>query len=81
MKLPSHQRILSIACVFSLVAVGLMVWSLFDPRPIPVVVAMSVGQVVGTLSLVAFLVVVVSDLRPLIRSKPVDEGSSEPKPH
>jgi hypothetical protein len=40
-----------------------MIWSLFDPRPIPVVVAMSVGQVLGTLSLLAFVYVVVADWR------------------
>jgi hypothetical protein len=58
-----NQRILVFACSFALAAVGLMVWSLFDPRPIPVVVAMSVGQVLGTLSLLAFVYVVVADWR------------------
>lgn len=47
----------------ALAAIGLMTWSLLDPRPIPVVVAMSVGQALGTASLVAFLVVVSVDLR------------------
>jgi hypothetical protein len=40
-----------------------MTWSLFDPRPIPVIVAMSTGQVLGTLSLVAFGYAVVADWR------------------
>jgi len=39
------------------------VWSLVDPRPIPVILAMSVGQALGTLSFLAFLGVVVYDLR------------------
>jgi hypothetical protein len=56
-------RILTFACSLALAAVALMVWSLFDPRPIPVVVAMSVGQVLGTLSLLAFVYVVVADWR------------------
>jgi hypothetical protein len=56
-------QILRLACFFALAALALMVWSLLDPRPIPVVVAMSVGQVLGTLSLGAFLVVVAADLR------------------
>jgi hypothetical protein len=51
------------ACALALVALGLVVWSLLDPRPIPVIVAMSVGQVLGTLSFAAFLVVVVGDVR------------------
>jgi hypothetical protein len=56
-------RVLNAACVLALVALGLMSWSLFDPRPIPVVLAMSVGQLFGTLSLGAFLAVVVADVR------------------
>jgi hypothetical protein len=51
------------ACALALVALALMSWSLFDPRPIPVVLAMSLGQVFGTLSLGAFIAVVVADLR------------------
>jgi hypothetical protein len=57
------RRVLAVACWLALVAVGLMIWSLFDPRPIPVVVAMSVGQVLGTLSLLSFVYVVATDWR------------------
>jgi hypothetical protein len=65
-------RVLVASCGFALLAVGLMIWSLFDPRPIPVVVAMSVGQVLGTLSLAAFVYVVVADWRAqLARAKEV----------
>jgi hypothetical protein len=60
---------MTLACALALVALGLIVWSLLDPRPIPVIVAMSVGQVIGTLSFAAFVVVVVGDLRS--RYKPV----------
>ncbi len=63
MKSAKLERVLRIACVFGLASLGMMVWSLFDPRPIPVVAAMSLGQVLGTLSLGAFLVVVVADMR------------------
>jgi hypothetical protein len=54
---------LRVACVLALGALGLMVWSLFDPRPVPVIAAMSIGQVLGTLSFASFLYVVVVDLR------------------
>jgi hypothetical protein len=54
---------LRIACVVALVALGLVVWSVVDPRPIPVVMAMSLGQVLGTLSFAAYGVVVLADLR------------------
>jgi hypothetical protein len=63
MKSARYQRILQGACACSLASLALMVWSLFDPRPLQVVGAMSVGQVLGTLSLGAFLLVVVSDMR------------------
>ena len=62
-RMPKMETILRIACVFGLVSLGLMVWSIFDPRPVPVVAAMSLGQVLGTLSLGTFLVVIVADLR------------------
>jgi hypothetical protein len=65
---------MTLACALALFALGLIVWSLLDPRPIPVIVAMSVGQVLGTLSFAAFLIVVVGDVRS--RYKAVDP----PKP-
>lgn len=73
MKIPEPEQILRIACMLALVALALMVWSLFDPRPLPVVVAMSLGQVVGTLSLAAFLGVVFVDIRRAQRSRAPQE--------
>jgi hypothetical protein len=61
--LPSSDRLLRIACVLGLVALPLMVWSVFDPRVWPVLIALSVGQVLGTASFILYLVVVVRDLR------------------
>jgi hypothetical protein len=58
-----YDRALRVACVIALVALGLVVWSLLDERALPVVVAMSVGQVLGTLSLLIYLAVVLADLR------------------
>ncbi len=68
--------ILRAACWCALVALGLMTWSLFDPRPLPVIAAMSVGQVIGTASFVAFLYVVARDLRPFRKatSERMDAG-------
>ena len=63
MKRPEPTQILRLACVCALAALGMMAWSLFDPRPLPVVAAMSVGQVLGTLSFLSFLYVVAMDLR------------------
>ena len=66
------RRILFGACLSALAALGLMVWSLFDPRPIPVIAAMSVGQVLGTLSLASFVYVVLSDVRARMTRTPHD---------
>jgi len=77
-KLPPPPRMMTWACVLALFALGLIVWSILDPRPIPVVVAMSVAQVIGTLSFVAFLLVVVKDLQSRYRA--VDPKNPEPVP-
>jgi len=59
----NYDRALRAASVVGLAALGLMVWSLLDERALPIVVAMSVGQVLGTLSLLVYLAVVIADLR------------------
>jgi tellurite resistance protein TehA-like permease len=69
-------QILRAASVLALVGVALMVWSLLVPTPMPVLVAMSVGQGLGTLSLAAFLYVVVADLRRAHLERP--PAQSEP---
>jgi peptidoglycan/LPS O-acetylase OafA/YrhL len=56
-------RVLQFSCALALVALALIVWSLLDPRPIPVILAMSLAQALGTISFAAFLWIVVRDLR------------------
>ncbi len=51
------------ACVLGLIGLALMSWSLFDQGWIPIMMAMSVGQGIGTLSFALFLVIVIIDLR------------------
>jgi hypothetical protein len=63
------HRLLNAACVCALAALGLMTWQLFDPRVFPVIVAMSLGQVLGTASLVAFGYVVAADTRAQRRAR------------
>ena len=58
-----NRRILEGASVTTLVALGLMLWSEAVPKPLPVIVAMTIGQGLGTLSLVAFFWVIVSEAR------------------
>ena len=57
------RRVLGASCLCGLAALGLMTWQVFDPSVVPVIVAMSVGQVLGTASFTAYLFVVLADLR------------------
>jgi hypothetical protein len=57
------DRWLVVACVCALAALALMTWQIFDPTVWPVMVAMSLGQVLGTASMAAFGYVVVADFR------------------
>lgn len=71
------RRLLVLACGLALVALGLVVWSLLDPRPVPVMVAMSVAQGLGTLSFLLYLGVVLADLR---RARVFDPSSPGGRP-
>ena len=62
-KMPTQSTALRVASVMALVALALMMWSLVDPTPPPVLIALSVGQVIGTLSFAIFVWVVVADYR------------------
>jgi hypothetical protein len=44
-----------------------MTWQIFDPTVWPVMVAMSLGQVLGTASFAAFGLVVLADFRARLR--------------
>lgn len=59
----STLRILQISAITTLVALGFMVWSMLAPTPLPVMLAMTVGQALGTLALGGYLYVVIRDLR------------------
>lgn len=62
LRFPATDKLLRIACVMALIALPLMVWSLFDPTVWPVLVALSLGQALGTLSFLFFLIAVARDL-------------------
>jgi hypothetical protein len=63
------ERRLRIACLLALVALGLIVFSMLVPKPLPVIVAMSVAQGIGTLSLLIFLHIVSKDVWRVMTSK------------
>lgn len=64
------DRWLVIACACNLCALALMTWQVLDPSVWPVMVAMSLGQVLGTASFAVFGFVVVADFR----ARPRAEG-------
>jgi hypothetical protein len=55
------------ACCLALAALALIIWSLVQPAPLAVIGAMTVGQVLGTLSLVLYLFAILNDLRPALK--------------
>jgi hypothetical protein len=65
MRLPtiSSARALQVSAVLTLLAVALMAWSLVQPTPLPVMLAMTTGQGLGTLAFGLFLFVVIRDVR------------------
>ena len=55
--------LLRVAGVLTLLALALMVWSVIQPTPMPVLLAMSLGQLLGTLAFAMYGLVVFADLR------------------
>jgi hypothetical protein len=62
LRLPTNDKLLRVAAILALVALPLMVWSIFDPRVWPIMGALTIGQGIGTFSFLLFLVAVVRDL-------------------
>jgi hypothetical protein len=51
------------ACVFALLGLSLMSYSILDPRAIPVIAAMSLGHVFGISAFACYLLAIVLDIR------------------
>jgi hypothetical protein len=56
-------KLLRVSAALTIVALALMVWSMLEPTPLPVMLAMSVGQGIGTIAFGIYLYVVVGDFR------------------
>ena len=54
---------LRIAAVLTLIGLALMVWSLLQPTPLPVMLAMTAGQGVGTLAFAIYAFIVIRTIR------------------
>ena len=61
--------LLRISAVLTLIALALMVWSMLDPTPLPVMLAMSVAQGLGTLAFSLYGLAVYKDLRRIRRER------------
>jgi hypothetical protein len=70
------ERLLALSVALTLVALALMAWSVLAPTPLPVMLAMSFGQVLGTAAFALYGVVVWIDLRRRRRAR----GASVPPP-
>jgi hypothetical protein len=57
------RRLLVGASIMTLVALALMVWSIVQPTPLPTILAMSLGQGVGTIAFGMYILAIVVDIR------------------
>lgn len=63
-RMSQISTMLKISAVLTLVGLAFMVWSMLEPTPMPVILAMSVGQGLGTLAFALFgLAVLIDQLR------------------
>jgi hypothetical protein len=56
------EKVLRVASVLAIVGLALMIWGVLVPTPMPVLIGLSIGQALGTLSFLLFLIVVAADL-------------------
>jgi hypothetical protein len=52
-----------VAAALALLGLALVTWSVVSPRPVPVLLAMTLGQLVGGTSLLLFAIAVLADLQ------------------
>jgi hypothetical protein len=57
------RRLVLISTITTLVSLGLMILGIVFPKPLLLVLAMSLGQLFGTLSLALYLLAIVLDLQ------------------
>jgi hypothetical protein len=68
MKPPEFVRrwhvygLIRVACYLGVVSMGLMCWSVLRPAALPVVIGMSVGQGLGVLAFLCYLLAVINDI-------------------
>lgn len=73
----SVRRLTRLAVVLALIGLGIMTYSIVVPRPVPIILAMSVGQLIGVLAFFFYVLAVIVDMlrgppRDSIRTPPPD---------
>lgn len=61
MRAQSVTRLTRLACVLALVALAMMSYSVISPRPLPVILAMSVGHAIGGGAFLLYLLAAILD--------------------
>ena len=74
LRLPASEKLVRVACYFAIVALPLIVWSIFDKTVWPLMAALTIGQGIGTLSFLLFVVVVVRDLGVKKKLRPQEQS-------
>ena len=60
--------LLRITALLTLLGLALMVWSVVQPTPLPVMLEMTIGQIIGTAAFGIYLFVVIRDIRDVRRA-------------
>lgn len=63
MRRPSIETVTRWSAVLALLGLSMVILSLLVPKPLPVVAAMTLGQVLGTASMLLFVLALVLDHR------------------
>jgi hypothetical protein len=82
MKVPHIPAMIAlrISAVLTLIGLALMAWSMLQPTPLPVMLAMSVGQGIGCMAFGLYLYVVIRDIRRGRREPPPESPESRDAP-
>lgn len=76
LRVRSVRHLTRIAAVLALIGLAIIAYSILSPRPLPVILAMSVGQLFGAVALVCYFLAVVLD----VSRKPAGPDSLAPPP-
>ncbi len=72
------RRLVALACYLGIGALLMMAWSVIDPRALPVVLGMSVGQGLGVMAFACFALAVVLDARRASEALPPPASTPPP---